>query len=81
MKSDWKVFFTDGNAEYSSGMRIDEVAAAYAPAERRKIIAIISAEATPNCLPIESDLAFIAIKTRVLKQSPPARPNQRGKRP
>lgn len=80
MKGDWQVFFPD-RVEAAFGHRIEEVALGYKPAIRRKIVAIINTDAIPGCFPLESDIAFVAIKTKVSRNPSPSRPKAKGKLP
>lgn len=69
MKPGWHVFFADGERSFfSTAPTIEAAAGDYVPKERKKIVAIIREDAMSNPLPIASDVAFLAVKTKVWKR-------------
>lgn len=77
VKSGFQIYFSD-LVDFSHARTIEEAIQDYQPAIRKQIIAVIHADAMPGTLPVESKIAFIAIKTRVMRRAPPLA-RQRGK--
>jgi len=68
----WLVFHRDGRAEWSGAKTAEEAIADYPEKARRQILAVILKEAMPTgAIPVNTDLAFVVTKTRVLKRQAP----------
>lgn len=68
----WYVFFRDGKCEWCGGHSVEDVVSLYPEKTRRQIMAVILKEAMPSgSIPINTDLAFVVVKTRIQKRLMP----------